>query len=79
MSVIYHLQDRTNLKVVNCSNVAHQLLRVVAKLRKDIISFVMSARPSVRMEHLGSTGEICTFMFGYFSKTCGENSSDIET
>ena len=53
MSVMYHLQDRTQLEIVNCNNVAYPFLGADAKLR-----FVMSARPSVRMERTDSTGGI---------------------
>ena len=56
-------------------------LKANARWRRATISFVMSVRPSVRMEQLGSLlmdfHEI--WYFEHFPKICGENSSVIKT
>jgi len=57
------------------------LLCTFAKLRKTIISFVMSvcpsAPPSVRIEQIDSQF-LWYVIFGYFSKNCRENSGFIK-
>jgi len=55
-------------------------LGTFAKLRKTTISFVMSVRPSVRMEQLGShwTDFHEIWYLSIFSKVCWENSSFIK-
>jgi hypothetical protein len=42
----------------NVVNSAHPILEAFAKLRQATASFVMSVRPPVRTEELGSTGRI---------------------
>ena len=61
-------------------NVTVSFLGAFSKLRKATIDFVMSVRPSARMEQLDSH---CTdydeiWYLGFLSKICGENSSSIK-
>jgi hypothetical protein len=62
-----------------------RLLGAFAKFRKGTISFVMSVRPSARppvcphgTSGLPHGGFSWNFIFEYFSKMCGENSSFIK-
>jgi len=54
------VQTRRSGNVVNS---VHPILDAFAKLRQATVSFVMSVRPPVRMEHLGSTGRTFTMKF----------------
>ena len=60
--------------------IVYIFLSTLAKLRKVTISFVMSVRPSVRIEQLASqwTDFSWNFIFEYFSKNYRENSSIIK-
>ena len=60
--------------------IVYIFLSTCAKLRKVTISFVMSVRPSVRIEQLASqwTDFSWNFIFEYFSKNYRENSSIIK-
>jgi len=64
-----------------CYNVCDMFAPVVflsafTKLRKRLFSFIMSVRPSIRMEQLGSHWtEFHEIWRKYFSKICQENSS----
>jgi len=72
----------TNISITNHALTSRCVLFLgdFAKLRKAIISFVMSVRPSVRMERLGShwTDFHANLIFVYFAKICRGNSSLIE-
>ena len=60
--------------------IVYIFLSTCAKLRKVTISFVMSVRPSVRIEQLASqwTDFSWNFIFEFFSKNYWENSTIIK-
>jgi hypothetical protein len=53
-------EEETTLRRLcgNAVNQVHPILDAFAKLRQATVSFVMSVRPSARMEQLRSTGRI---------------------
>ena len=79
--IVRHVLRYNTLQYVNCAeqiDTCESLdFGAFAKLRKAIISFVMSVLPSVRMEQLGShwTDFHEILMCNYFSKNFRENSS----
>ena len=53
-SVLVHRPASLDDLFLTCPFCSYRFLGAFAKLRKEAVSFVMSVRPSVRMEQLGS-------------------------